>query len=236
LKTKSKILIVEDEPLIADDLSYILEREGYEIAGILSEMETAVNFLKTEKPDLILLDISLEGDEDGIDLAQIINESFQIPFVFITSFSDKLTINRVKKTNPTGFIVKPFKESDITSVVAIALYKEKTPEKHSNNENYFFVKKGHDLIKIVFDEILYIKAEDNYTTIKTQKQQILASVNLKNIVEKLPKGQFLRVHKSYLVNMKMVSKITHRFVYTDGIEIPIGRNYYAELKQYFDTL
>ena len=237
-KTKHKILIVEDEPLIADDIAFILEDESYTVVGKAIDTEEAITLIEQEKPDMILLDISLEGDdEDGIDLAHIINEKYQIPFVFITSHSDKLTINRVKKTNPCGFIVKPFKAPEIISTLSIALYKNRVNTPKDNTETgSFFVKQGHDLVKIQFDEILYVKAEDNYTSIVTENNDILASLNLKAITEKLPEKQFVRVHRSYLVNLKKIIRISHRFVIVGSHEVPIGKKHYQILQDYITTL
>ena len=88
-KTKSKILIVEDEPIIASDIEMILEDLGYEVTGVEDSAEDAMMNIVSNIPDLVLLDINLEGDVDGIMLAEDINEKFQIPFVFLTSNADK---------------------------------------------------------------------------------------------------------------------------------------------------
>ncbi len=239
MKSKIKILIVEDEPLIADDIAFILEDEGYIVVGKAIDTQEALDLLNTTKPDLILLDISLEGDdEDGIDLANTINEEFQIPFIFITSHSDKLTINRVKKTNPYGFILKPFKAADILSIISISVYKltQGNTTIIRNKENSFFIKQGYDLLKIKFKDILFIKAEDNYTDIVLENRKILASINLKSIVEKLPSKQFIRIHRSYIININKIERISDRFVYINSHEIPLGRTYSKNLRDYINTL
>ena len=239
MKTKANILIVEDEPLIADDIAFILEDEGYTVAGKAIDTQEAVELIDSEKPDMILLDISLDDDdEDGIDLANMINEKYQIPFIFITSHSDKLTINRVKKTNPAGFIVKPFKAAEIISTLAIVSYKSKNIEQvyDKTSEDGFFVKQGHDLVKIMNKEILYVKAEDNYTSIVLEDDKILASLNLKSLAEKLPQSQYIRIHRSYMVNISRITRISHRYVYVDHHEIPLGKGYYAKLQELITTL
>ena len=235
---EQKILIVEDEPLIADDIAFILEDEGYKIVGKAIDTSEALSIITAQKPDLILLDISLDDDDDGVDLAQKINKDYHIPFIFITSHTDKLTINRVKKTSPCGFIVKPFKAAEILSTVAIALYKSRkiqsTASKTSGES--FFVKQGHDLVKIGFSDILYIKAEDNYTTVYLPDKKVLASINLKSLTEKLPSNQFLRIHRSYVVNISKITRISHRFVYIDEHEIPLGKGNFQMLQEFIMTL
>ncbi len=232
MKNKPKVLIVEDEPLIADNIAFILEDNGYQVIGKAIDTAETIENLEQDRPDIILLDISLEdNDEDGIELAHIINNDYHIPFVFITSYSDQLTINRVKKTNPCGFIIKPFKAIEILSTISIALYKYKQRSTRENREmeDSFFVKQGHDLVKVFYNDILYIKAEDNYSAIILASKKILASSNLKALNRELPTRQFIRIHRSYMINLSKISRISHRFVYIDNIEIPIGRGYFQEL-------
>jgi len=237
MKEKIRILIVEDEPLIADDLSFILQDEGYEVIGSAIDFDEAKALLK-QQPDLVLLDISLDGDEDGIDVAQYINAHHQIPIIFVTSHSDRLTINRVKKTNPCAFIVKPFKAGEIASAISIALYKSKQKAlvKPKQENDHFFIKIGYDLVKIKYDDINYIKAEDNYTTIYLKDDDLLASMSLKLLSEKLPSEQFVRIHRSYLINIKRIERISHRFVYIDGQEVPIGKNHYQKLQDIINMI
>jgi len=236
LKHKHRILIVEDEPLIADNIAFILEDEGYEVVGKAIDTEEAIAILESTAIDLVLLDISLEGDdEDGVDLAHTINKNYHIPFVFITSHADKLTINRVKKTNPKGFIIKPFKPADILSTLAIVFYKSKAPQ-NTHAETSFFIKQGHDLIRIQFKDILYIKAEDNFTSIVLADKKVLASLNLKAIADKLPAKMFYRIHRSYIININKIDRISDRFVYVSSYEIPLGKTYNHAFKTYINTL
>lgn len=119
----NRILIVEDEPLIAEDLAMMLKNEGYTIVGVAHDGSTALDLLHNQSPDLALLDIALDSSMSGFDIANVINEKYHIPFIFITSFSDKYTLNRAKDVDPTGYIVKPFKKRDIYANVELALHK-----------------------------------------------------------------------------------------------------------------
>ncbi len=115
------ILIVEDEPIIAQDIQYNLRHLGYSVIGIAHDSESALDMLSNRKPDLVLLDINIEGTKDGIDIARIINDKYSIPFLFLTSYSDEKTLARAKDTHPYGYIVKPFDEKDLKTSVAIAI-------------------------------------------------------------------------------------------------------------------
>ncbi len=135
----TRILIVEDEPAIAHDIAAILTGNGYQVCGIAHSSTKAMDYLVTKSPDIALLDISIKGDKDGIDIAHIIKKKHDIPFVFLTSFADSETIERVKETAPYGYIVKPFKERDLAPVIEVALLRKSSesrsfPTIHQINE------------------------------------------------------------------------------------------------------
>lgn len=125
----TKILIVEDEPAIAHDIAAILTGNGYQVCGIAHSSTRAMDYLVTKSPDIALLDISIKGDKDGIEIAHIIKKKYDIPFVFLTSFADNETIDRVKETSPYGYIVKPFKERDLAPVIEVALLRKSSENK-----------------------------------------------------------------------------------------------------------
>ncbi|WP_457617620.1 LytR/AlgR family response regulator transcription factor [Lutibacter sp.] len=234
---KNKILIVEDEPIIASDIEMILENLDYEVTGIEDNAEGTLTSISKNPPDLVLLDINLDGDIDGVLLAENINKQFQIPFIFLTSNADKLTINRVKRTQPAGFIVKPFCEKDLQSNIEIALF-SKREKKHSSNKKItdFFVKSGGSLIKITVDEILFIQADDNYSRIFTTKKNHILTSTLKKVNEKLPSFNFIRIHRSYIVNCQFINEIKEGFLHIGKHKLPIGRSYQEILFQKISKL
>ena len=124
-----KILIVEDEPIIAEDLKIILQKEGYQVVGIANDGSTALDLLHSQNPEIVLLDIALDTSMSGFDVAKVINEKYKIPFIFITSFSDKHTLDRAKDVYPHGYIVKPFKKRDILANIEIALHRSQQEPK-----------------------------------------------------------------------------------------------------------
>lgn len=116
------VLIVEDEALIAKDIKYILEDEEYIVSAIAYNSKQALEELRNKPPDIVLLDIQLNSELSGIQLAKVINEQYQLPFIFLTSHSDRATIEHVKSTNPMGYLVKPFEERTLITTIEIALY------------------------------------------------------------------------------------------------------------------
>ena len=117
------ILIIEDEVIIAQDIASKMKRLGYDVAAILHHSEKAIDYLSFHTPDLVLCDIRIKGPRDGIEIAEIVRKNKKVPFVFLTSLSDRGTLERAKKTLPYGYIVKPFNEQDLLSAIEMALYK-----------------------------------------------------------------------------------------------------------------
>jgi len=121
MSNKLKVLIVEDEPVIAENISIYLDNKDFEVSAIAYDSEEAFQQLKTNTPDAAILDINLESDQDGIDIAAYINKEIQIPFLFLTSYSDKNTLDKAKQVKPSGYIVKPFNEKTLLASLEIAI-------------------------------------------------------------------------------------------------------------------
>ncbi len=133
-----KIMIVEDEIIVAKDIQRILKKLGYEAYDPFSNGKKAIEALEKLHPDLVLLDINLKGSElDGINVGEKIHQNYQIPFIYLTAFSDKNTLERAKMTEPYGYIIKPFEEDDIRTAVEIAYYKYTKDLEIANKGNRF---------------------------------------------------------------------------------------------------
>ena len=117
------ILIVEDESLIAVEIERTLLKLGYRVAGKVRDGDKALDMLATRQPDLALLDIDIRGSRNGIDLARLIREKYDFPFVFLTAFSDRDTLAELKDTMPYGYIVKPFNRGELLTTIELALHK-----------------------------------------------------------------------------------------------------------------
>ena len=125
-----KVFIVEDEPLIAEDIAACLKRKEYRVAGIAYEAADVLPELSKQLPDIVLIDINLNGGQEGIVLADRINKELQLPFVYLTSYSDKNTLELAKGTGPSGYIVKPFTEAGLCATLEIALHNHTVKNKH----------------------------------------------------------------------------------------------------------
>jgi len=123
---KHRILVVEDEAIVALDIQNRLKHMGYEVVSVCSSGEDAVDRAGKLKPDLILMDIMLEGEMDGIEAAGIINDNFGIPVVYLTAYADQQTLERAKITNPFGYVIKPFEDRELQTTIEMAVYKFET--------------------------------------------------------------------------------------------------------------
>lgn len=120
--SRIRVLIVEDEPLIAEHIATYLDNSDFEVSAISYDWQDAAAQLKNNTPDIVVLDINLEEEKDGIQLAKLINEKYHLPFLFLTAHSDNNTLQRAKEVNPGGYIVKPYNEKTIAASIQIALF------------------------------------------------------------------------------------------------------------------
>ena len=236
-----KILIVEDNVIIADDMQSMLEEIGYEIVDNVIVYEQAVEVLKTNHVDLVLIDIILASDKTGIDLGKHIRKNYNIPFIFVTSNSDKATVENAKTVKPDGYLVKPFEQQDLYTSIEIALSNFNYSKKEVSNEidgsggesftsnsvlkDSIFVKKQHLYYRIQFGDIQFIKADNVYLEVNTIDKKFLVRSPLKDYLEKLPKNKFYRAHKSYIVNVDHIDAINSKDIMINNTLIPISKDF-----------
>ncbi len=135
--TDAKILVVEDEWIIANAIQISLQRMGYTVIGIVSSGENAIAKIEKSRPQLVLMDIVLQGDIDGIELADKVKNGFNIPVVYLTAYLDDEILERAKITEPFGYIIKPFKDRELYATIELALYNHKMDLKLKERELWF---------------------------------------------------------------------------------------------------
>lgn len=234
---KLKILVVEDEMVISMNLVLILENLGYEVIEPVTTFEEAVEQLEIEQPDLAILDINLEGIKSGVDVAHHINDVYKIPFIYLTSNSDSVTVNSAKSTKPASYLVKPFNEESLYSTIEIALFnfqdRKNFRTKNTNIafKDSVFVKSKNMFYKVKFEDILYIKTDHVYLELYTNKnEKHIIRGGLTAFAEKLP-DNFYRTHRSYMVNLDYLDAINSINVIINKVQVPIGKTYRADLME-----
>lgn len=134
---KARITIVEDETIVALDIRQSLEREDYEVVGVFSSAEEALGLFPKQEADLVLMDIRLQGDMDGVDAADYLRRSYDVPVILLTAYADEETIERAKLTEPFGYIIKPFEERDLKTTIEIALYRHELSRQLKESEERY---------------------------------------------------------------------------------------------------
>ncbi len=238
--SKIKLVIVEDEAIIAEDLSDILQTNGYEVCGIARTFTKAIDLLDRHQPDIILLDIQIKGEKDGVDLAHKIKDAYHLPYVFISSHSDSSTVKRASSVNPYGYLVKPFDDDDVLVAIEIALSNFAKENALSEDNfilnNCLFIRQKNLSVKVPMNEILFIKADGNYSVIYTRKKKFTLRSTLKEILSKLPSAIFYRSHKSYVINLQNLTAVNSECIYVEEEKLPIGRSQFHELTEKLNKL
>ena len=147
---KMNILVVEDERIVAEDIKMRLQNLGYAVPGIVFSGEEAIKKAEKAQPDLVLMDIVLEGEMNGIEAAAIISSRFNIPIVYLTAYADNKTLEQAKVTEPLGYILKPFEDRELRTTIEMALYKYKMGNTLKESEERYrgVVENAHDAIYI----------------------------------------------------------------------------------------
>lgn len=241
------ILIIEDEFIISENIKVALEEVGYRVLGQAFDYDEAVEMLGALQPDLVMLDIHLGSEKSGIDLAKFIRVHYHLPFIFLTSFSDKTTLEKAKPTMPNGYLVKPFDKDELFAAIEVALFnfarQDEIEQADRENEareelrirDALFVKKKNLFVKVLIADILYVKSDHIYLEIQTNSETFTIRSSF-NDLESLLGPEFLRVHRSYLVNLLKVDAVDHSNAYVKGNAIPVGRTYREQLMERIQTL
>lgn len=241
-----KVLIVEDESIVAKDIQQSLEKLGYEVIGTAPTGENAVTLALEDHPDVVLMDIMLKGEKTGVEAADEIRSHLDIPVIYLTAYADESTLSKAKVTEPYGYIIKPFKEVDLHTTIEMALYKHgKESEIRKERDLLYqimdsrdpgdriFVKSKHGLVKLQADEVYYIEALKDYVVINTKDTRYTVHSTMKDIEKKIPSDRFLRIHRSYITNLDKIDRIeqNHVVLQEEKKTMPIGGAYKEALQE-----
>jgi DNA-binding LytR/AlgR family response regulator len=248
------LLIVEDEMLVAHHIEQRLQMAGFHIVGIVDNGNDCFEQMEQNEVDLIILDINLQGKEDGIQIGKKIIEKYKKPIIYVTAQMDKATLNKALATHPAAYITKPFKDQDLLIAVELALenYKkqlesapassaESSSTESASNEYYVltdsvFIKNRSRFERVPFSKITWLEASGNYTYLVTTEHRIILSANISTVCERLNYPALQRVHRSYVVNLQHVTGFDESHVFIGTHEIPLSKNYREEFIKHIHTL
>lgn len=223
MNSKYKILIVEDEILVATDIQESLESLGYTVQGIADTGLKAIEAVQKELPDLILMDINLKGEMTGIDAAKLITKDNDVPIIYLTANTDLDTVNKAKVALPYGYIIKPFNDKDLQTNIEIAIFKFANDLKlkmESEQFNTFFDLKDHGksqiivhadkgLEKVNINDVYFIEKDHNQTIIHLFEDEVVTKRTFSEITGLFPKKYFIQVSKYFVINALKVFAVKY---------------------------
>ena len=244
------ILIVEDEPLIAAAIEDAVQRMGHTVLEPVDNSDDALTALLREPVDLVLMDINIEGDTDGIATALLVRRQFATPVVFLTAQSDPATVDRAKLARPAGYVLKPFTEDSLRIQIELAARpapmapaaplpaeaEVPAPAPGAAAAQFFFVKKGQQYVKLRVADIRYLESLENYVRLHTTQGQFVVYSTMKELEVRLPAPPFLRAHRSHVVNLDHVQGYEDGYVLIGQEAIPVSRSYKDELKRHLNLI
>lgn len=239
--SKYNVLIIEDDPHIAASLSEMLEILDHKVVGVAPSYEDAIEKLKDNDVEIALVDIQLKSEKTGIDVAEKLKSEFKLPFIFTTAYADKETIQKAAEHSPYGYIVKPYSMKEINAGIEVAIQNHKNIKSFKEDEGVFnqaslFIKVNSRLVRIDLKDILYVEAKGDYTVFKTEKKGYVVNSTFKNVEEKLDPNQFVRVHRSYIVNVDKVVDIEENNLLINEQIIPVSRGQKPNLMKRLNML
>jgi len=232
------VLIVEDTPKESDTLIATLNQYEFNVVGVARTHQEALQLFFSNKVDIVVIDIFLNGIPEGITFAETLNnvpESSR-PFVFLTSSTDRTVFERAKLTKPFSFLLKPFNPLEVIYALEMAIEKfygqqdvfQSDEEDAVVSSEYFFIKKKEVLKKVGLTEIVNIEVEERYCTIHTLTDKFVIQISLSKIMDVLDPNRFYRTHRNHIVNADCILEIQpsdHLLLMTNKQLIPIGERY-----------
>lgn len=217
-----KILVVEDEYITLKTISVYLNEMGYDVVGTAMNADEAIEILDSNEIEFALLDITIQGEKNGIWLADYIQQNYNIPHVFLTAYSDNNTIKKAISTNPSGYLIKPFQKAELFSAIEIAILNFN--KNQSSKEKHLLVKHNEIYTKINFDSILFIESDKNYLIITCNNETYRYRSTITDFENLMPHN-FIKTHKGFIINCDKVKEFSTSLVLINEFKIPISKTF-----------
>ena len=240
----SKVLIVKIEQVIEEEILCRLFEFGHEIVKTVFNSSDALVYLQENDVDIVLIEMDMNKGMDGYELAEILKNKIQKPFIFVSPTIIQANVERLKHAYPSAILIHPSSLHQIHLSIIIAinnfrkydslkLLGKKESSRLDSLNNCLFLKKNGHFERVNFSDIFWLKAENNYTVIHTTKGDFIYSTVLKKFTEKLPEERFVRVHRSYIINLSKIEGFEGKMIIIDDEQVPVAKNCQ---KKIFDLL
>lgn len=236
-----QILIVEDEAILAMELSDSLEAEGYCVVGLANNGRKALDLFQRQRVDLVLCDITIQGNWDGVETVRQLTNERPVPIIYLTALTDRATLERAKLTYPGAYLTKPYQLPALRTAIELAILNfiprdrpagaplpapnQLDRETLLQIDDALFVKQNYQFIKITLADLLYIEADNMYTTLVTTGRKYVLRLPLTTLMERINMPALVRIHRSYAVNVHRVDAFSDAEVSVGLQQLPLSRNH-----------
>jgi DNA-binding LytR/AlgR family response regulator len=212
------------------DMTDMLVQLGYDVLPAAMDYTEAIKALETCAPGMVLIDINLGGGNGGMDVARYVSATKNIPFIFVSSHSDRQTVSTAVSLEPSGYLLKPFDANDLYACMEVALAgfaarKGQGRKGDTALQDSIFIKTDRHFVKVKTEEILYLESDHNYIFVHTLKGKYIVRSSFKELLLNMPADRFIQVHKSFVVNLERIDHFSHTEITIHKREIPLGRMY-----------
>lgn len=231
-----RILLLEDEIILASDLKARLKSMGYPNVEIHDNGVDFLNDIEKKGADLCLIDININGEINGIETVTKMQESIQIPIIYLTAQGDKETFDQAKSTKPSAYLLKPYNQFELQATIELAIeqFENQTEEKEEEEKTLnvvadkIFIKYNGRYDRINVNDILFLEAFGNYTEIITAEKKYTITAQLGKLESNLSDSHLFRCHRSFIVNLDKIDGFDDSCAFIEQKIIPISKGQRAE--------
>lgn len=221
------ILLVEDNFLNRRLTKMTLLESGYRVLES-KNIDEALDLLQNQVVHVAILDINLGlPEKDGINLGKILQETYKVPFVYLTAYETNEIIKRAIETQPISYLTKPFRKTDLIAAIKISILQTSKNVEYK----YLIIKENHCQLKIPLLDISHIESDGNYLIIHCNGRVYRHRSTIKHIVSELPEDQFVQIHRAYIINKHKIEKINKKYVHIENHILPISKNYLESIEK-----
>jgi DNA-binding LytR/AlgR family response regulator len=248
--TDYHVLLIEDEAVLALDLTDILEAEGYTVVGPVASGSEALELIRRQPVDMLLCDVRLQGPWDGIETARRLLAERTMPLVYLTAMADRDTLTRALDTTPAAYLTKPVSVAGLRAAIEVARQTTTAtqpapataPSARPTSEareillrrgDHIYLKYNYQFVRLALSDIVVLEADNTSTTVVTAGPRYSLRLSLAAALEQLRYTSLIRVHRSFALNLAHVTAFSDTEAIAHGISVPLGRQYKTEFLRHF---
>lgn len=231
-----KILIVEDNVLIAESLAVMVRRNNFQVSAITGSGDEAIQLAMEKLPDIIIMDIKLADNTDGITAAQRIRQHHDAPVIFLSDYANPETVSRAKLATPANYLTKPFQEADLIRALEIALYNTQAKPTVKFRDHLMIRAQNQAYVKIRLDDIACLKADRAYCDILTDTDSYKVANSMNHVLNQLNDPRFIKVHRSYVISLAKVTGLDGNMIRLGKHQVQMSKEHREQVLAQFNFL